>query len=50
MQAGFDGSLDISEIIMNVEETFNCVIRIDDLVKIKTLNNFVDYIIRERST
>ena len=40
-------SLDISVIIAGVEEKFNCVIRMDDFIKLKTLNDFADYIINE---
>ncbi|ATW27854.1 acyl carrier protein [Candidatus Formimonas warabiya] len=45
-QMGFD-SLEISEIIMSVEEEFDCVIRMDDLLKLKTLNDYADYIMKE---
>lgn len=45
-QIGFD-SLDFSEIIMHVEDEFDCVVRMDDMLKIKTINDFADYIINE---
>ena len=40
-------SLDISLIIAKVEEKFDCAIRMDDFIKLKTLNDFADYIINE---
>lgn len=32
---------------MEIEEEFDCVIRMDDLIKLKTLNDFAVYIINE---
>lgn len=46
-QIGFD-SLDFSEIIVLVEDEFDCVIRMDDMLKIKTINDFADYIMNEK--
>lgn len=45
-QIGFD-SLDFAEIIVQVEEEFDCVIRMDDMLKIKTMNDFADFVMKE---
>lgn len=46
-QYGFD-SLDFSEIIVSVEDEFECVIRMDQLLQLKTINDFADFIISEK--
>lgn len=43
---GFD-SLDMSEIIAAVEEEFDCVTRMDDLIKLKSLSDFADLIMKQ---
>ncbi|TGE35738.1 acyl carrier protein [Desulfosporosinus fructosivorans] len=40
-------SLGISEVVVEIEEEFDCVIRMDDFIKLKTLNDFADYIANE---
>lgn len=45
-QLGFD-SLDFAEIIVQVEDEFDCVIRMDDMLKIKTINDFADFVMKE---
>lgn len=40
-------SLGISAAIVEIEEEFNCVVRMDDFIKLKTLNDFADYIVNE---
>lgn len=43
---GFD-SLDFAELIVQVEDEFDCVIRMDDMLKIKTINDFADFVMKE---
>ncbi|ACV61823.1 acyl carrier protein (ACP) [Desulfofarcimen acetoxidans DSM 771] len=40
-------SLDISIIIAAVEEKYDCTIRMDDFIKLKTLHDFANYILNE---
>jgi len=40
-------SLGISVVIVEIEEEFDCVVRMDDFIKLKTLNDFADYIVNE---
>ncbi|MEN6391648.1 MAG: acyl carrier protein [Syntrophomonas sp.] len=46
---GFD-SLDFAEIIAQVEEEFDCVIRMDNMLKIKTINDIADFVMKEISS
>ena len=40
-------SLGISVVIAEIEEEFDCVVRMDDFIKLKTLNDFADYIVSQ---